>query len=143
MNKDPKALAIGFEAVRYSMSQSKDGYKLTLVIHPDDVNNELTSHPIGTRYQVALVEVDDQGEPVNRKRTEGEQAVAAAGMLCRNPDFQRWCYVRDAFFEPSEDGAKAYIYQVCGILSRAELASQPEARKRFDAMRLAFSRTIK
>jgi hypothetical protein len=140
---DPKALAIGFEAVRYAAHQTKDGWKITLVVHPNDMSTELASHPIGTRYQVALVEVDDQGQPVNEKRTNAERAVSAAGMLCRNSQFQSWCFKEGLTDEISEAGAREAILKRCAIRSRAELAVDEGALRLFDQMRLAFSQAIK
>lgn len=141
--EDPRGAAIGFEAVRYSMTQTKDGFKLTLVIHPEDINPDLTSHPIGTRYQVALVEISDEGQPVKPKgKTEAEQAVASAGMLCRNTAFQTWLVTVTLADEISEAHAAEAVCQFCGIQSRAELATDREALKLFDELRLRFSRAI-
>jgi hypothetical protein len=138
-----KDAAIGFEAVRYSMSQTKDGFKLTLVIHPSDIVPELTSHPIGTRYQVALVEVNDEGQPVKPKhKTDGEQAVAAAGMLCRQPQFQAWLLETGLTDEISEAHAADAVCKFCKIDSRAELATNPEALRLFNGLRLQFSQAL-
>lgn len=140
---EPKDAAIGFEAVRVSANQTAAGWKLTLVIHPNDMTEALAAHPIGTRYQVALVEISDEGQPVKPKgKTEAEQAVASAGMLCRNMAFQTWLVTETLADEISEAHAAEAVCQFCGIQSRAELATDKEALKLFDELRLRFSRAI-
>jgi hypothetical protein len=140
---EPRDAAIAFEAVRAAIRQTKDGWSLTLVIHPNDMNKELAAHPIGTRYQVALVEVNDEGEPVIPPgRTEGQRRVQSAGMLARNPQFQVWVVEQRLAEEVSEAHAADAICRVAGIESRAELATNEEAGKLFDEMRLEFSKTI-
>lgn len=141
--EDPRGAAIGFEAVRYSMTQTKDGFKLTLVIHPEDINPDLTSHPIGTRYQVALVEVSDDGQPVKPKsKTEAEQAVASAGMLCRNTAFQTWLVTEGLTDEISEAHAANAVCEYCKVNSRSEIGSNTEALRLFNRLRLKFSQAI-
>lgn len=142
MTDDIKKLAIGFEAVRVAAHQTKDGWKITLVIHPNDMSAELASHPVGTRYQVALVEISDEGEPVNQRKTETDQAVAAAGMLTRNPRFQAWCVEQRLAADIGEDAAKNAIYYYCGIESRKQLATNKEALDKFNELRLRFSKAL-
>lgn len=59
---------------------------------------------------------------------EGEKAVVRANLLTGDPAFQKWC---DAI-TPAQAGD--YIRVKCGIKSRGELATNPEALKRFLAL---------
>ena len=62
---DIRAAAINFEAVKLALRQSKDGIALTLSVHPSDMPAALWSHPIGARYMVALVRLDDTDQPIS------------------------------------------------------------------------------
>ena len=80
-----------FEAVKTSFRQTREGYHLTLVLHPNDVPNELYTSWVGTRYQCVLVELNDQDMPVEREGVEeGRRAVAVAAQLCRSAGFQHY-----------------------------------------------------
>lgn len=48
-----------FEAIKYALRQSKDGYVVSFVVHPDDVPDDLSKSKIGTRYMVAFAEISD------------------------------------------------------------------------------------
>lgn len=139
---DVRAAALAIEAVKVSMSQTKDGMKITFVIHPDDGDaSELFSHHVGSRYQMALVLLGDDGEPiVPKSRTDAERAVIAAGMLPREPAFLQWLYDKGRILDPNEGDAINYIHHQCGITSRSELKSNKKAREIFDQIRLDFSK---
>lgn len=137
---DPKSAAIAFEGVKVSMSQTKDGIKITFVVHPNDDTQDLFNHPVGSRYQVVVVQVDDENQPIApARRTEGERAVTAAIMLCREAAFQQWLFDEDRIMSVSEELATHELKQHCGIQSRAELKTNEEARAKFDQLRLMFS----
>lgn len=132
--------AIAFEAVKVSMSQTKDGIKITLVIHPNDDTNDLFNHPVGSIYQVAMVQKDDEGEPIVPKgKTDGDRAVVSAAMLCKEEAFQNWLYEAGNILSPIESEAIQFVQDYCEIGSRAELKTNKAARDRFDELRLRFS----
>lgn len=135
----PADAALSFEAVKIAMSQTKDGIKITLVIHPNDNTNDLFSHHVGSRYQVAMVLLDDEGQPVMPKgKTDAQRAVTAAVMLCKDKDFIGWLHETDSILEPTEEAATAYLYGACDIKSRAELATSKHARDIFEGIRSTF-----
>lgn len=139
---NPKEAAILFEAVKVSLRQSKDGVLITFAIHPNDHTNDLLIHPVGSRYQVALVQVDDEGQPIKpRSKTDGEHAVEASGMLCKSMEFQSWLYRSGAILQATEEDAVKYIHSYCGVTSRSQLADNQEARRLFDAIRLRFNQS--
>lgn len=136
---DPKSAAIAFEAVKVSMSQTRDGIKIVLAIHPNDDTQDLFNHPIGSRYQVAMVQVDDEGQPVApARRTEGERAVTSAVMLCRDSQFINWLHTERCIGEPTEQQAAIYLKTYCDIQSRSELKTNADARAKFDGLRREF-----
>jgi len=83
--------ADAFEAVKVGFRHTKDGMFLTLCIHPSDAPHDVIVDLIGSRYMVALVRVNDQGEPVpGADMAEGRRALAIAQTLCRSPRFRRF-----------------------------------------------------
>lgn len=138
----PSDAAISVEAVKVAMSQTKDGVKITLVLHPSDDINDLFVHPVGSRYQVAMVLLDDENNPVMPKhKADTEKAVTAAAMMCREEAFQKWLVDQGYVLDQSEAAAIKGVHLLCGINSRAELRVNPEARQKFNDLRLKFSKT--
>lgn len=138
----PRDAATAAEVVKVAMRQTKDGLTVTFAIHPNDDTNDLLIHPIGSRYQIALVLLDDEGQPaVPPRRTEAKQAVVAAGMLCRESAFINWLIQNRAIQTSSEDSAVEWLHRYCGIKSRSELATNQEAQRLFDSIRLRFSQS--
>jgi len=81
-------MAMTFEAVQSYMRKDVKGVNLTLVIHPDDVPEDLFRQPTGSRYQVAMVLINDQEQPVMPKiKAEGQKPVCFVG---RNPFGLSW-----------------------------------------------------
>jgi FtsP/CotA-like multicopper oxidase with cupredoxin domain len=123
--------------VKVAMRQTKDGYALTLVIHPNDVPPGLFGSPVGQRYVAALVELDDHEQPVQpRKGVEepGPLAVQYAGMLCREPGFWHWLNGYIDFGIPKvidEATAAAALRQKLGIKSRSEIGTDPGVQDEF------------
>ena len=140
--KSPTEAAIAVECVKVAMSQTKDGVKLVLVIHPNDTTNDLFTHPVGSRYQAAFVLLDDENKPVMPKhKTDGERAVVSAGMLCRQPDFQKWMVESGHALEASEEAAINGLHYLCGINSRANLRTNKDALQRFTELQFEYSKT--
>jgi hypothetical protein len=52
-------VAIKFEAVKSAYRQTKDGVVISLVIHPNDMSEEVATAPLGQRFAVALVPLTD------------------------------------------------------------------------------------
>ena len=122
--------AFHFEAVKLHLKHDKNGHVLTLAIHPQDTPDEILRSPVGQRYMVALVAIDDREQPiVNAKEDEGAKALRFAAALCRKPLFQGWICQRYEM-EVSEDHAATAMCTALGIESRAELKSDAKARQK-------------
>jgi len=114
--------------------------------------NDAMGHPFEgySRTQelaIALSELDDDNEPIDQKmRDKVEQQINTgkqktsnvAAMFCRTKEF--WAFINedivqsDDFISPkvaNEEGAKQWIYQKCGIKSRAELDTESQATQHF------------
>lgn len=59
--------SLSCEAKKHAYRQTQDGVVVSFVLHPNDVPDALAVSPLGTRYMVALVEIGDDEQPVNRK----------------------------------------------------------------------------
>ena len=85
---------IQFEAIKTALKQTKDGYGLSLAVHPDDLPEDLMRDFVGSRYMVVMVRIGDNEQPVNRElEFPGDHAVKMAGMMCRDPEFWKWEFV--------------------------------------------------
>lgn len=126
-------MALQFEARKIAMKQDRNGYILTLCMHPDEVPEEILRDFVGARYACALVRIQDDESPtpyVNR--------VQKAGMLCRTTAFQEFISERLVGQMVDEDEAAAALCKQCGITSRSELNGNTKAQEMFDAMILDF-----
>ena len=73
---------IQFEGIKTSLRQTKDGYSLTLSVHPDDLPDDLMRDFVGSRYMVVMVRIGDNEQPLNRElEFPGAHAVKMAGMM--------------------------------------------------------------
>lgn len=112
---------------------------LTLAIHPDDVHTDLSNSAIGTRYQVALVELADDGQPVaGPETTEADKALRVAAALCRDEKFWEWIAVKDGILVDNETEAAVWLRDTLGISSRTQIKEDARVRDAFFAVRDEF-----
>jgi len=135
--------AMGFEGVKVSMSQDRNGIILRLNVHPNDCPPELHTDWVGTRYMVAMVRLNDHDEPETREEQQRiERLIASAGLLCRNAEFGAYLVGAGLIQEldpyNSEQAAIKAVREYCGISSRTEFRDNPEARSRFEELREDF-----
>lgn len=137
-------MALAFEAVKVGMRQNKDGVFLTLSIHPQQIPQDVIADLVGSRYQVALVKLNDQDEPVlGEKKAAGQRALSIAHTLCRNNRFQRWVAKFNRSITPDEAGAREFILKRCGIGSRKELVDSERAREELFKIRDSFEHDVR
>ena len=132
---------IQFEGIKTGLRQSKEGYNLTLAVHPDDLPDDLMRDFVGSRYMVVMVRIGDEEQPINREvEFAGSHAVKIAGMLCRDPDF--WSFVFDVHGDEitSESDCVQWLQIFLDINSRSELKSNVKARELFIQLRKGFDK---
>ena len=130
---------IQFEAIKAGLKQSKDGYMLTLAIHPDEIPDDLTRDFIGSRYVVVMVRLNENEQPMNRNdEFPGDAAVKMAGILCRDPDFWEWLHAKEWLMEKTEKACTEWLYSYLDIESRKELKMNVEARDLFARLKASF-----
>lgn len=108
----------------------------------------------GKRYMAVLVEIGDDERPAEdpapaASKTKRERMAPLcewAVMRCAEPQFQQWAFMQPKRMADSsglgmDEQAKAFILSVCGIESRKELDTNPEAAKRFhERVRLPYAK---
>lgn len=52
------------DVIKYAYRQSKDGFIISFVVHPNDLNLDLANAAIGSQWRLKLVELDEHGNPV-------------------------------------------------------------------------------
>ena len=123
-----------FEAVKVSMTQNRNGFILTLAVHPDELCEDIIRDFVGARYQVVMVRLNAQEEPMNREHEYSRDLVRSAGMLCRDPLFQKFLCQAGQTFSESEEEARQWMLDEFQIASRAELKNNPEAARQYMAV---------
>jgi hypothetical protein len=135
----PNPSPIQFEAVKAALKQSKDGYVLTLAVHPDDLPDDLMRDFVGSRYVVVMVRLGDDEQPMNRENEfPGDFAVKMAGILCRDPDFWEWLHKKEWLMEKNEKACAEWLISYLDIESRKELKTNIEARDLFVRLKTSF-----
>ena len=129
-----------FEAVKVALKQDKTGYVLTLCMHPDEIPEELLRDFVGARYQVVMVRLDGNEQPMDRQEEFiGDRAVKVAGALCRDAAFWVYLHEDNQIIEPTEKEATTWLREYLGVKSRADLKTNPEARLRLDTLNLEYA----
>jgi len=127
-----------FEAVKVTMKQDKDGYILTLRIHPDDLPEEIMRDFVGSRYITVMVRLNEEDRPMNREAELGRDMVRVSGMLCREPAF--WDFLEDSnhIYEKSEKEAIEWMYRYLKVSSRSEIPKSQQAIEKLLGMKEEF-----
>lgn len=87
----------------------------------------------GQRIAAIMAHVADDVEPVlEPKQRPGELCVMAC-TFCADPKFWQWADLTSEEPIEGELGAKEFILNMCGVLSRKELDIHPTAATRFHA----------
>lgn len=116
-----------FEAVKVAIKQDKTGYVLTLSVHPDEVPDEILRDYVGARYQVVMVRLNSEEKPMNRDHDLPRDIVQLAGILSADTRFHDWLVSLNLIPEASTKAATEWLRNELGVVSRAELKTNPEA----------------
>ena len=147
--------AIKIEAKKLRLNQGKDGWLLTLLLHPDDYNTDLAIAPIGAQFDVLMVKCDEETGAVPEAEVASEEPAAGttppekrqktraelAGILCNDVRFQRWIFAQ--FDERPAEGASKedlaanaadHVRSLCRVTSRAEFGRSDMAASRWASL---------
>lgn len=123
---------IQFEGIKTGLKQSKDGYLLSLAVHPDDLPDNLVRDFVGARYMVVMVRIGDNEKPVNRDQFKrNDPVVSMAGMMCRSPDFWSFIFSTTGDEVTTEGECAEWFKYYFDVESRADLKTNEDARHKF------------
>ena len=124
MNIADKALAnaIPLEVKKDGLAQRQDGsWTLRLRVHPQDAVEKIAAAPMGQRYMLAMVELNDDETPKERRKWNELTPTTQAAIRCEEPGFQRFLNASDA------SGAADEVRKRCEVQSRTELSTNARA----------------
>jgi hypothetical protein len=127
-----------FEAVKMAMKQDRTGYVLTLSLHPDEVPDEILRDFVGARYQVVMVRLNGNDQPMIREQEYAPDPVKIAGILCRDVDFHRFLVEIGNIQEANEKSTIDWMRNELGIASRTELKTNTDAARHLFAINEEF-----
>lgn len=122
-----------------AIKQDKEGYVLTLRMHPDEIPENLLRDYVGARYQCVLVRLNGNDKPMNKEiEYAGDRLVQMSGLLCRDPDFWDFLFDRQAIMVPCEIETTEYLRRHLGVQTRADLRTNSNARDLFNLLHEEF-----
>lgn len=127
-----------FEAVKMALKQDKNGYALTLSVHPDLVPDGLLRDFVGSRYQVVMVRINEDEQPMNREQELSRDYVRMAAILCRDKQFQKFLLESNQVFEADEESAVAWLKDELGVSSRTDIPNNQTAVSRLLSIQKEF-----
>jgi hypothetical protein len=121
------ANAISLEVKKDGLTQRQSGdWQIRFTVAALDMDQKLSSAPMGTRYACVLVEINDDETPVDHRAQDRDKwrqigPTKQAGIRCSDPVF--WAYLEEElhFKVENSDHAAAAVRQHCGIESRRDL----------------------
>jgi len=137
-------MSVEMKMLAYKKS-AKEGIIISFGLSPIDIPAKLEAAPINTRFMAVLVEVDnDTDKPVDRQKPEKKPTdprVTRSAILCNTVPFIKFLEERfprvwndiDSTLQPPDRAAHC-LRAICGITSRKELATSPEAIERFEIL---------
>ena len=127
------ANAIPIEVKKDGLQQRQNGdWVLRLTVQAADMDQRVTSAPMGTRYQAVLVEVNDDEQPKEQPKGKLDwrdvQPAAQAGIRCAEPRFRDYLAVEHGINTKTAQEAAEAVRNLCGVNSRAMLGVNHKAR---------------
>ena len=131
-----RAAAMQFESKKDGLKQLQSGeWTLSMKVHADDVPAGLLTAPMGTRYQVVIVELGDDEQPVEQKPAEDNHRLSRqAAMLCGDTLFTQFIsemMKRKYIINQIPNDVAECVRRHCQVQSRSEFDTDPEAAKRW------------
>jgi hypothetical protein len=104
-------------------------------MHPDEIPEQLLRDFVGARYQVVMVRLDGNEQPMDKQEEfNGDRAVRIAGLLCRDPDFWKYLYSEERIFDEDSEQATEWVRQYLNVPSRSDLKTNREAQILLDKL---------
>lgn len=130
------------EAKKDGLKQVQSGdVKLTLTISANDMPTDLYSDPMGQRYVVAMVPVQDDETPRISPAQDEKKPKSYAGqakMLAQDGDFQEFLHQEREYSPADTSHAEIYIEDYCGITTCADIIDGTAAGDLFKDLRAKY-----
>lgn len=121
--------AIPLEVKKDGLQQRQDGsWLLRLKVHPQDSMKLIADAPMGQRYMLAMVALDDNEQPKQRKSWNELTPAVQAALKCADPEFQAFLNV------DGEEAAAVKVRERCEVQSRRELTQSPRAAAAWETL---------
>ena len=136
-----KSSAIVCDAMKAAYRQSRDGYVVSFVIHPQDMPAVLANSDIGSQWQLSLVPLDDDGNAEQQPKKElshDHKLLRRIGILCGDPVFARFMVEDGRARSPDEEEIAAAVRAYCGVRSRTEIIPGSPAKEKWDRLEARF-----
>lgn len=138
-----RAASMQFEAKKDALGQVQSGdWKLRFTVSPADVPPGLLTAAMGTRYQVVIVEIGDDEQPIEQKSESNHKLSQQAAMMCADHGFQNFLQSTRSIIwtnctQPTSvpEIAAACVRRICKVQSRSEFDKTPEAANRWIDLR--------
>jgi hypothetical protein len=156
-----RQLSISCTVKKIAFRQSKDGVVISFLLNPCELPEKLAFADLGTPYMMALVEIDDNDQPISQGAAQSPapgpepltaraaavdletRAVKRAGYLCKDKRFQT--FLKEEFpgglklfrkpgGDDAEDATVAFVRWRCGVQSRSEIKTNPDAYARWQEL---------
>ena len=117
---------IQYEAVKVALKQDRTGFMLTMSIHPDEIPEKLIRDFVGARYQVVMVRLNGDEQPMNRGEEYGIDPVKLAAILCKDKYFHQFLVESGEIFDLGEKPATEWLREKLLVQSRSEIRESPQ-----------------
>ena len=118
--------AVHFECKKDGLQQRQSGdWVLRLTVAAVDMHQRITTAQMGTRFMCALVEINDDEQPVDhvaveRDKWRGLGPTKQAGIRCNDPVFWAWLMEEHGYPVSDEKTAAVAVRALCEVTSRTE-----------------------
>lgn len=124
--------AIPLEIKKDGLQQRQNGdWVLRFVVQAADMDQRLTNAAMGTRFQAALVEIDDNEEPKRPTDWRDVNPAAQASIRCSDSRFRDFLRSEHGFNTHDTEQAATVVRQLCRVESRSEFSTNSAARDRW------------
>jgi hypothetical protein len=121
-----KANAISLEVKKDGLTQRQSGdWQLRLTIGAIDMDQRITSAPMGTRFACVLVEINDDESPRDHTAEQRDKwrdlgPTTQAGIRCTDPVFWAWLEEERHYSVANSNDAAEAVRDICGVASRRD-----------------------
>lgn len=133
---NPSNMALDFNAEKVSDGHIRSGWKVTLKVQPGEAPDAFVTAPLGTRWKVALVRLDENDQPVPPQQPEDKETkpdmwnmgpVKQAALFVKDYAFQQFLDSKVTQIVNDEHSAIQAVYAMFYISSRKFLADDPHS----------------